>query len=62
MIVLFIRNTGVIACFKEGSIDLNIGFKVDLSGIFSLINLVKGTDESGWLETTYLSEGIRIGR
>ena len=53
---------GVIACFNEGQIDLNIGLKLDLGWIFTLINIVKATDESGWLETTYLTEKVRIGR
>jgi len=35
---------------------LNFGF------IFSLVALARGTKDNGWLETTFVSDRIRIGR
>ena len=35
---------------------------LDLGFLFNLQALVAGTDENGWLETTYLSDRVRIGR
>lgn len=52
----------VLASFKECKIDLNIGLKLDLGFVFYLTSLARGTSESGWLETTYLTEKVRIGR
>lgn len=52
----------VIACFKEGNIELNFGLNIDLGVVFKLINATRGTDEGGWLETTYLTDKVRIGR
>lgn len=50
-----------IVSFEECNIDL--GFvKLDLGFLFNIIGLVKGTNENGWLETTYLSDTMRIGR
>jgi len=60
------ENRAVIA-FDEGTVQLNdvflLGdFKLDLSPIFGLRSIVTGNKEAGWLETTYLSEDVRIGR
>jgi hypothetical protein len=52
----------VIACFDQGKIELNFGLNIDLNLVFKLINIARGTEEGGWLETTYLSDGVRIGR
>eukprot|EP00980_Cylindrotheca_fusiformis_P029918 scaffold24028_cov152-Cylindrotheca_fusiformis.AAC.9 len=47
--------------FEECKVD--VGFlKLDLGFLFGIIRLVKGTTENGWLETTYLSDKLRIGR
>jgi hypothetical protein len=47
--------------FEECNIDL--GFvKLDLGFLFGIIRFFKGANENGWLETTYLSDAIRIGR
>jgi hypothetical protein len=45
----------------EGIIDLKF-VKLDLAFFFAFLAFVRGTDQLGWLETTYLSENIRIGR
>lgn len=54
----------VIVGFSEGMIKLEKlgGVEIDFSVVFSLINLITGTSDSGWLETTYLSDDVRIGR
>ena len=41
---------------------MNFGLNIDLNWVFKLINIARGTEEGGWLETTYLSDGVRIGR
>lgn len=41
---------------KLGGLELNFGI------IFSLRSIARGTKQSGWLETTFLSEDVRIGR
>ena len=43
-------------------IELNIGPTLDISFLFRVIAALKGTDEGGWLETTYCSNDVRIGR
>jgi len=55
------ENRAVVA-FQECTIDLNFGLKLDLGFLFAIRAFVMGTDESGWLETTYLSDAVRIGR
>ncbi len=39
-----------------------VGMTLDLSFLLDVRALVKGTKESGWLETPYVSDRIRIGR
>ena len=53
---------GVIARFEEGSITLNSGFKINLGIVFELINFARRDDEGNWLDTTYISDNVRIGR
>jgi len=60
------ENRAVVA-FNVCQLETTATFKtllptVDLSFLFRLIALIKGTTENGWLETTYLSDTIRIGR
>lgn len=51
-----------VVSFKECNINLNFGLKLNLGFLFDIRAKIVGTDESGWLETTYLSDRIRIGR
>lgn len=51
-----------IAAFDFGRIETKLGVTVDISGLFAIRALLKGSKESGWLETTYVSENLRIGR
>lgn len=51
-----------IAAFDFGKIETKLGVALDISGLFAIRALLKGTKESGWLETTYISENLRIGR
>lgn len=39
-----------------GGLELNLGF------IFAALALVRGTKDSGWLETTFVDDDVRIGR
>ncbi|CAJ1944537.1 unnamed protein product [Cylindrotheca closterium] len=50
-----------IVSFNQCTIDLNF-IKLDLGFLFGVIGFFKGTTENGWLETTYLSDNVRIGR
>lgn len=61
------KGNRAVVSFVEGTVELNNLFllgdvKVDLSPIFGLRAMVSGTKENGWLETTYLSSDVRIGR
>lgn len=55
------KNRAVVS-FKVCKIALKIGLTLDLGFLFTLRAIASGTDESGWLETTYLSDKVRIGR
>lgn len=56
-----VSNRAIVA-FKELSIQPNNGPVLNLGFLFSAITKVKGSDVGGWLETTYLSDDMRIGR
>ena len=56
------KDNRAVVAFKVCQINLNFGVKLDLGFLFAIRALIFGTDESGWLETTYLSERVRIGR
>ena len=64
VIECFLICSGALVRFKEGSIKLNIGLTIDLSPIFTILNFTRGNDYANydWLETTYVTEGVRIGR
>jgi len=51
-----------IAAVDFGKIETKLGVALDISGLFAIRALLKGSKESGWLETTYISENLRIGR
>ena len=51
-----------VVAFDTAKIDLTIGLTVDLSFLFDLRAAVKGSRNAGWLETTYVSKDVRIGR
>jgi hypothetical protein len=53
---------GVVVAFKKCNINLKAGLSLDLGWLFKFLSLFRGTEDSGWLEVTYLSEGLRIGR
>jgi hypothetical protein len=53
----------IVASFEQGSLTLNNGFVLDFSILFRLRAFLRnGQTAGGWLETTYLDEGLRIGR
>ena len=52
----------VVVSFKQCEITLNSGFVLNLGFLFSILALIRGTEESGWLETTYIDSTMRIGR
>lgn len=56
-----VSNRAIVA-FEELLIEPNNGPVVNLSFLFAAIKTLKGSDVGGWLETTYLSEDMRIGR
>jgi hypothetical protein len=51
-----------IVTFEELRIDLNVGIKLNFDWLFRLIKATRGSGPGGWLETTYLDNGMRIGR
>jgi len=52
-----------IVAFDTAKLELNVGPTIDLSFLFDIRAVVQNGDkESGWLETTYLSGDVRIGR
>mmetsp|Transcript_23364 Transcript_23364/g.57482 ORF Transcript_23364/g.57482 Transcript_23364/m.57482 type:complete len:269 (-) Transcript_23364:213-1019(-) len=54
------KNRAIVS-FNLCTIDLNF-IKLDLGFLFGVAGFFRGTTENGWLETTYLSENVRIGR
>ena len=56
-----VANRAVVS-FKQCEITLNSGVVLNLGFLFSILSLFRGTDESGWLETTYVDSTMRIGR
>jgi hypothetical protein len=54
-------NRAIIA-FDTALLEFDNGPKFDLSFLFRAIALFRGMEESGWLETTYIDDSIRIGR
>ena len=51
-----------VVAFDTAKIELSIGLILDISFLFKVRAAVKGTEESGWVETTYCSDDVRIGR
>jgi hypothetical protein len=56
------KGNRAVVSFKELKIKTKVGLTLDLGFLFAIRAIFSGSDESGWLETTYLSDGIRIGR
>lgn len=42
--------------------DDSSGPKINLGFVFDILALARGSKDSGWLETTYVDESLRIGR
>ncbi|KAL3808409.1 hypothetical protein ACHAXA_009850 [Cyclostephanos tholiformis] len=51
-----------VVAFDTATIALDMGPTLDLSFLFDIRAMFKGTKEAGWLETTYVSDRVRIGR
>lgn len=51
-----------IVSFEKADITLNNGFVIRLGFLFSIIALLQGSSDNGWLETTFLDDDVRIGR
>ena len=51
-----------VVAFDTAKIDLDIGPTLDISFLFDLRAAIRGSKEAGWLETTYVSDDVRIGR
>ena len=56
-----VPNRAIVA-FTFASIEFNFGFKIKLDAFFALLKKIRGTADNGWLETTFLSDDMRIGR
>ena len=51
-----------IVSFDQADITFKNGLTLSFVFVFSLIALARGSNDNGWLETTYLSDDMRIGR
>jgi len=51
-----------VVAFDTAKIALDIGPTLDISFLFDLRAAIGGSKEAGWLETTYVSDKVRIGR
>lgn len=51
-----------VVAFDIGKIALNVGPTIDISFLFDVRAAFKGTKEAGWVETTYVTNDMRIGR
>lgn len=51
-----------IVAFDKADIVFQNGFVLSLGILFSILAVVRGSKDSGWLETTFVDEDIRIGR
>jgi hypothetical protein len=56
-----IFNRAVVA-FDTAQIIFDNGFTFDLGWAFQILAQIRGTDENGWLETTFVDKNVRIGR
>ena len=51
-----------VVSFQQCDITLKSGITLKLGFLFSILAFLRGTKESGWLETTYIDSTMRIGR
>eukprot|EP00571_Detonula_confervacea_P008289 CAMPEP_0172323696 /NCGR_PEP_ID=MMETSP1058-20130122/49432_1 /TAXON_ID=83371 /ORGANISM="Detonula confervacea, Strain CCMP 353" /LENGTH=264 /DNA_ID=CAMNT_0013039773 /DNA_START=222 /DNA_END=1016 /DNA_ORIENTATION=+ len=51
-----------LVAFDTAKIELNVGLTIDISFLFDIRAAIQGSKDAGWLETTYLSNDMRIGR
>jgi hypothetical protein len=51
-----------LVAFDTAKIALNVGFVLDISFLFDIRAAIKGSRNAGWVETTYISQDVRIGR
>ena len=51
-----------IFAFNRADITLNNGFVIRLGFLFTILAWIRGSNDNGWLETTFLDDDIRIGR
>ena len=52
-----------IVAFDIAKVALDVGFTIDLGFLLDLRAALKnGNKEAGWVETTYISDDMRIGR
>lgn len=51
-----------VVAFDTAKIALKLGLTLDIGFLFGIRAALKGTDEAGWVETTYCSDVMRIGR
>jgi PAP_fibrillin len=56
-----VPNRAVVS-FEKCDITLNNGLELKLGFLFNILAVARGTKESGWLETTYIDDSMRIGR
>lgn len=48
--------------FVQGEIQFKFGYTLKLNWIFDIGAKVRGTNDNGWLETTYVGPDMRLGR
>ena len=53
--------TRALVWFTDVEFTLNNNFALKFSFLFSILAVIRGNPDNGWLENTYLDDDIRIG-
>jgi hypothetical protein len=56
-----VPNRAIVA-FNRASITVGKSLTLELGFLFEILAAIRGSKETGWLETTYIDEDLRIGR
>jgi len=54
--------TRAVVAFDKATIQVGDTITLNLGFVFGLLSIIRRSKESGWLETTFVDEDLRIGR
>ena len=54
--------TRALVSFTDVDVTFNKSFVLKFGFLFSILAVIRGNPDNGWLENTYLDDDIRIGR